>query len=117
MNCEAKWYVGEHPSESAEGRTWPCDPAEKGHWAIRVYAGDDSDGFNPSNFKLKFIHVVEPGPLIGSFRGRIEGEGLFKAGTNGTTHGSCGGSGQCSWVLNEEGKSPSIDALDTRSGC
>lgn len=99
LNCEAKWYSGEF----TEGRTWPCDRAEKGHWAIRVYAGTDPNGFFGSNFKLKFIHVVEPGPMIASFRGRIEGEGLFKSGVNGTTNFSCAASGGCGASLKNEG--------------
>lgn len=101
INCEAKWYSGEF----IEGRTWPCDRAEKGHWAVRVYAGSDPSGqFYGSDFKLKFIHVVEPGPMISSFRAKIEGEGLFKGGPNGTTSFSCAASGGCGASLKAEAK-------------
>ncbi|KAF3008614.1 hypothetical protein E8E13_008051 [Curvularia kusanoi] len=80
LNCLAQWY----PNEYSEGRSYPCDRAEKGHWVMQTLAGDGGS-FSGSDFKLRFIHVVEPGQLISSFRGRIEGEALLKAGINGTT--------------------------------
>lgn len=99
INCLAQWYPGEY----SEGRTFPCDRAAKGHWAIQVYAGTQGE-FWGSDFKLRFIHVVEPGQLIYSFRGRIEGEASFKAGVNGTTSYSCSASGSCGAGLKSERK-------------
>lgn len=101
INCLAQWYS--FGNEYTEGRTFPCDRAEKGHWAIQVYAGTQGE-FWGSDFKLKFIHVVEPGQMISSFRGRIEGEAIFKAGINGTTSYSCSASGSCGAGLKAERK-------------
>lgn len=72
---------------------------------MQVYAGTQGQ-FLGSDFKLKFIHVVEPGQLIASFRGRIEGEASFKAGVNGTTSYSCSASGSCGAGLKSERESP-----------
>jgi hypothetical protein len=99
LNCLAQWY----PNEYAEGRSYPCDPATKGHWVMQTLAGDEGL-FSGSNFKLRFIHVVEPGQLIQEFRGRVEGEAVFKAGINGTTRYSCSASGSCGASLRDEVK-------------
>lgn len=109
LNCEAKWYIGEF----TEGRTWPCDRAEKGHWAIQVYAGTDPNGFLGSDFKLRFIHVVEPGLSIASFRGKIEGEGLFTSGVNGTINFACSPSGGCVANLKSQGNYVAINTQRT----
>ncbi|OSS50380.1 hypothetical protein B5807_04811 [Epicoccum nigrum] len=97
LNCLAQWY----PNEYAEGRSYPCDQAEKGHWVMQTLAGDEGSFFG-SNFRLRFIHVVEPGQLIQEFRARVEGEALFKAGIDGTTSYSCAGSGSCGASLRNE---------------
>ncbi|KAF3048207.1 hypothetical protein E8E12_011244 [Didymella heteroderae] len=97
VDCLAQWYIDEY----TEGRTYPCDRAEQGHWAIQVYAGTQGE-FWGSDFKLKFIHVVEPGLMIQSFRGKIEGEAFFTAGVNGTMSYSCSSSGSCGAGLRSE---------------
>lgn len=99
LNCLAQWY----PNEYAEGRSYPCDPATKGHWVMQTLAGDEGT-FAGSDFKLRFIHVVEPGQLIQEFRGKVEGEALFKAGIDGTTRYSCSASGTCGASLRDEVK-------------
>lgn len=100
VNCLAQWYPGEY----AEGRTYPCDRAEKGHWAIQTLAGSEGV-FAGGDFKLKFIHVVEPGQLIQEFRGKIEAEASFKRGVDGNLAYSCSSSGSCGSSLKKEGKS------------
>ena len=106
INCLAQWYTGEY----YEGRTYPCDRAEKGHWAIQTLAGS-TGVFSGSDFKLRFIHVVEPGQLIQEFRGKIEGEASFKAGADGTLSYSCSSSGSCGSSLKKERKFPSNDKM------
>ncbi len=100
LNCRATWYPGEY----TEGRSYPCDPTEKGHWAMKVYSSTSGD-FDGSDFKLKFIHVVEPGQLQAPFRGRAEGEAMFKSGANGTITYGCFSDGACNSALKPEGKS------------
>ena len=105
LNCYAEWYPGEY----TEGRSFPCDPTEKGHWVMQPYAGEAGD-FSVSDFKLKFIHVVEPGLLVAPFRARIEGEAAFRGGPNGTTSSGCFSTGDCNAVLKPEGKFSCVKA-------
>ncbi|KAJ8109663.1 hypothetical protein OPT61_g7296 [Boeremia exigua] len=84
VNCVARWYKGESP----EGRTWPCDPAEYGHWALQVGSGG----------LLKFIHAVEPGSSWPNTR--YEAEASFVPGEN--MIGRCLSSGSCTYALSAE---------------
>lgn len=105
INCLAEWY----PGEFTDGRTFSCDDTEKGHWAIRVFAGDSRDEeFSGRDFKVKFIHSAEPGQLIASFRARVEGEMEFKSGANGSTTYGCFSSGDCNAHLKAERKFGSV---------
>ncbi|KAH6618754.1 cell death in tomato 1 [Boeremia exigua] len=85
INCEARWYRGESPLD----RTWPCDPAPNGHWALQVVSSGVYD------FKLRFIHAVEPG--LSWPNTRYEAEASFKSGEN--LIGRCLSSGSCSYSL------------------
>lgn len=76
---------------------------------MQPYAGEAGD-FSVSDFKLKFIHVVEPGLLVAPFRARIEGEAAFRGGPNGTTSSGCFSTGDCNAVLKPEGKFSCVKA-------
>lgn len=92
INCEARWYRGESP----EGRTWPCDSVEQGHFALQVFPGTGNlAGVN--DFKLKFIHGVEPEAPIFNIFERYEGSGSFKAPDD--LSGRCSSSGWCNYSL------------------
>lgn len=99
LNCHAEWY----PGEFIEGRSYSCERTEKGHWVMQVFTGA-SGRWEVSDFKLKFIHVVEPGLLVMPFRERVEGEAVFRGGPNGTTTYGCTSTGACNAFLKPERK-------------
>lgn len=90
INCEARWYRGESP----EGRTWPCNSVEQGHFALQVLPGTGASA-GVSDFKLVFIHQLEAPPL--SVFKRYQATSSFKAGDNLNT--GCSASGWCSYRL------------------
>ncbi|KAJ4989286.1 hypothetical protein SVAN01_05191 [Stagonosporopsis vannaccii] len=100
INCEARWYRGESP----EGRTWPCDSAEYGHWALQVLSSGSSD------LRLRFIHAVEPG--LSWPNTRYEAEASFSYGEGGLI-GRCLSSGSCTFVLGADYKPVLAPAVKT----
>ncbi|KAF3048192.1 hypothetical protein E8E12_011158 [Didymella heteroderae] len=108
LNCVARWYRGESP----QGRTWPCDSIADGHWALQVLPGSSGDTTYTaiSDYKLKFIHAVEPGM---SFENeRYEAEVSLQTGVN--LIGRCSSGGVCNYVLGAEYKpllAPAVKVL------
>ncbi|KAF1851723.1 cell death in tomato 1 [Cucurbitaria berberidis CBS 394.84] len=98
INCEAKWFT---KGESPLGRTWPCDAVSNGYWTLTVLAG--SQGFSPTDFKLRFTHVADVLYQGAEYTGSFKAVGSFKVGDN--LSGTCGGSGVCVWGL-AAGKNP-----------
>lgn len=96
IGCEARWYRGESP----EGRTWPCNAAENGHWALQVLPGTSGSASSTSDFKLRFVHAVEPGTPYDNTR--YEAEASFKTGDN--LSGRCLSSGGCNYGLSSAAK-------------
>lgn len=98
INCEARWYKGENPL----ARTWPCEGVQDGHWAMQVLAGKTGPSNSVSDFKLRFIHGVEPGSIYGNTR--IEAEAFFVSQEN--LNGRCSSGGVCSYSLKPDGELP-----------
>lgn len=97
LNCEARWYRGESP----QGRSWPCDPVETGHWTLQVLPATPGSQFvSVSNFKLKFTHVIEPRAPYK--KESFEAEASLDSGRN--MIGRCLSSGSCTYVLGADCK-------------
>ncbi|KAH8708641.1 hypothetical protein GQ44DRAFT_690748 [Phaeosphaeriaceae sp. PMI808] len=97
LNCQAKYLSGESPL----GRSWPCDPTEKGYWTMQVLNGPNGQ-YSSTNFNLKFKHVADVLYQGGRYTASYQAEGHFEVGDN--MQGTCGGSGVCSWGLKADKK-------------
>lgn len=64
--------------------------------------------YSSQDFNLKFTHVPDFINQGQQYTGKYEAEGSFKVGDN--LGGTCGGSGVCSWGLQEEKKPFAIKA-------
>lgn len=95
IDCEARWYRGESP----QGRTWPCNSIADGHWALQVLPGTSGSSSSVSDFKLRFIHAVEPGSSYANTR--YEAEASFSAEI---LSGRCSSSGWCNYFLSSAAK-------------
>jgi hypothetical protein len=89
VNCEIKWFRDESP----EGRTWPCDAVSQGYFGLQFLPGT-TGAVDLQDFKLKFIHGVEPGSGYSKDPIKVEAEVAFQLPSKPT---SCLKSGWCSW--------------------
>ncbi|KAI0379110.1 hypothetical protein F5Y04DRAFT_283196 [Hypomontagnella monticulosa] len=107
-NCTAEWtWLEDEPY----GQIFPCDTAQNetsttvAKWTMEIIEVANSTQFSPTeNFDVKFTltqTIKEDSESRGEATSKTyEGTEHFELGVN--MRGSCGGSGVCSWSLDQE---------------